>query len=259
MLPPPTVILVAIVGLLLATVVVYVSTQSILSVFVVFTLAGILGYVLHQMGFLNVNFMGDGIDISFFEKAPLPASPKEVLRTPVSQKEVFFVSGNDYSYDEAAAVCAAYGADLATYDEVNESYAKGSEWCGYGWTQGGMALFPTQQSTWESLQQEVDASKRTACGRPGINGGYFDPSIKFGVNCYGTKPSGGDIKFPQPIPGTDPGEFEKMVNKFKSMLKRMTVSPFNRNEWSEWNILSKTNELRTQHSGPKKSIHSTGK
>ena len=27
------------------------------------------------------------------------------------------------------------------------------------------------------------------CGRPGVNGGYFDnPNIKFGVNCYGQKP-----------------------------------------------------------------------
>ena len=28
------------------------------------------------------------------------------------------------------------------------------------------------------------------CGRPGVNGGYIDnPYIKFGVNCYGKKPT----------------------------------------------------------------------
>lgn len=233
MLPPPTIILVAIAGLVVASVVVFVSSQSFMSVIVVLALAGIMGYMLFRMGFLSVAVKGGGLDVSFFEKAPAPAAPKEVMRAPLETSEVFYVSGNDYSYDEAAAVCAAYGADLATYDEVSEAHGKGAEWCGYGWTQGGMALFPTQQATWEALQQEVDAGKRTACGRPGVNGGYFDPTTKFGVNCYGKKPHG-DIKLPLPVPGTEPADFQKMVDKFKAMLKRMTVSPFNRAEWSEW-------------------------
>jgi len=49
-----------------------------------------------------------------------------------------------------------------------------------------MALFPTQQATWQALQ--TDPVNKTNCGRPGINGGYFDPQTKFGVNCYGVKP-----------------------------------------------------------------------
>lgn len=248
MLPVPTVILVAMAGLVVATVIVYVATGSFLSVLVVLTLVGILGYVLNRLGILKISTSGGGLDISFFEKppSPLPSVPS-TLRPAMDQKEVFYVSGNEYTYDEAAAVCTAYGADLATYDEVIAAYEKGAEWCGYGWTQGGMALYPTQQATWEALQQEVDASKRTSCGRPGVNGGYFDASMKFGVNCYGMKPKGGDVKFPLPIPGTEPADFQKMVDKFKSMLKRMTVSPFNRNEWSEWNMSSKTNELRSKH------------
>ena len=28
------------------------------------------------------------------------------------------------------------------------------------------------------------------CGRPGINGGFIDnPNVRFGVNCFGTKPA----------------------------------------------------------------------
>jgi len=38
------------------------------------------------------------------------------------------------------------------------------------------------------------------------------------------------------LPGTDDAGFQKLVNKFKSMLKKMTVSPFNRDGWSEWNL-----------------------
>ena len=35
----------------------------------------------------------------------------------------------------------------------------------------------------------VAAGKGDECGKPGINGGYFsDPTMKFGVNCYGVKP-----------------------------------------------------------------------
>jgi hypothetical protein len=98
-----------------------------------------------------------------------------------------------------------------------------------------MALFPTQESTWSDLQKDAVANK--SCGRPGVNGGYFDPATKFGVNCYGVKPKDmSHNKFPLPLPGTDTGSFNKMVNKFKSMLNHMTVNPFNRAGWSETNI-----------------------
>jgi len=99
-----------------------------------------------------------------------------------------------------------------------------------------MALFPTQDATWQALQGEVDVAKRTACGRPGVNGGYFDPATKFGVNCYGVKPHNMGVKLPLPLPGTDGAGFQNLVNKFKSMIKKMTVSPFNRDGWSEWNL-----------------------
>jgi len=162
MLPVSTLILVGIVGLLLAGVVIYVASQSLLTIIVIFTLIGVLAYSLMRIGVLKISFEDGGIDIALFESTPVPSAPGHLL-APADKKEVFYVSGNDYTYDEAAAVCAAYGADLATYDEISEAHGKGAEWCGYGWTQGGMALFPTQQSTWESLQQEVDQSKRTLC------------------------------------------------------------------------------------------------
>ncbi len=205
---------------------------------VLLLLAGVTGVVLFKMGVLDIKSTPDGIDIGFYEKAPAPASSTSIIPEPKSleQKEVFNVGGNEFTYDEAAAVCAAYGGDLATYDQVNDAYSSGAEWCGYGWTQGGMALFPTQQATWELLQQESDTTKRTACGRPGINGGYFNPSNKFGVNCYGVKPGGKGQKFPLPIPGTDSAQFDRMVDKFKSMISKFSVAAFNRDGWSEWSL-----------------------
>ncbi len=232
---------ISIIGVLFFSVIVFGATGSLSSVFVVFTMAAILGYVLYQLGYFKVSSDTSGVDIQFHERAPAPAPTAKIVPTAdFVKKEVFYVSGNEYTYDDAPAVCAAYGADLASYDQLMEAYASGAEWCGYGWSKGGMALFPTQDSTWTMLQAEADTSKRTGCGRPGVNGGYFDPNTKFGVNCYGTKPGNKDTKFPLPLPGSDPSEFNKEVNKFKSMLNKMVVSPFNRVGWSEWNVSTHT-------------------
>lgn len=239
MLPTPTIFLVSIVGLVLLTIVSAVSL-GFLPTIILLALVGVIGAVLFQMGVLDIKSTPDGVDIGFYEKAPAPSAPTSIIPEPKSleQKEVFNVGGNEFTYDEAAAVCAAYDADLATYDQVNDAYGSGAEWCGYGWTQGGMALFPTQQATWELLQQESDPTKRTACGRPGINGGYFNPQNKFGVNCYGVKPGSKGQKFPLPVPGTDPAQFDRMVDKFKGMISKFSVAAFNRDGWSEWNVTS---------------------
>jgi hypothetical protein len=238
----PTILMLVMAGLALLTVIAFVSTGNFMATFVILLLAGVIGFVLFKMGVVNVSTSQSGLDIGFYEKAPAPASGKQIsITTPqaqsqsLEQKEVFYVSGNEYTYDDAPAVCAAYDAELATYDQVNDAFSAGGEWCGYGWTQGGMALFPTQQATWELLQQETDATKRTSCGRPGVNGGYFNPSNKFGVNCYGAKPGNKNTKFPLPVPGTDSNSFNQMVDKYKGMLSKMSVSAFNRMGWSEWN------------------------
>jgi hypothetical protein len=196
-------------------------------------------YVLNLWGVISITNKDGKLDINFMESAPAPAPTKTITSDTASslqQKEVFYITGNNYTYDEAPAVCAAYESELATYDELIAAHASGAEWCGYGWTQGGMALFPTQTSTWNKLMGESDQSKRTQCGRPGVNGGYFDPKIKMGVNCYGTKPADLGTKFPVPIPGTDQNQFNSLVQKFKSMTKSITVSPFNRTTWSGGSI-----------------------
>ena len=119
------------------------------------------------------------VDQSNYQPAPVP--------TIKFKKQVFNIPGNYYNYDNAKAVCTAYGSKLATYQQIEDSYKNGGEWCNYGWSEGQNALFPTQQKTFDNLQgikgHEHD------CGRPGINGGYIaNPQVKFGVNCYGNKP-----------------------------------------------------------------------
>jgi hypothetical protein len=211
---------------------VYMLTYSLMAVGVAITLVGMAVYVAELMespllpSDWNLAVVPVASD-NLFSKWKLPLEPARL-------QEVFFVAGNRYTYDEAPAVCAVYNAEVATYDQVVDAHAKGADWCGYGWTIGGMALFPTQDNTWKKLQQETDNARRTRCGRPGINGGYFDPNTKFGVNCYGIKPGCNNRKYPIPI-GSDIDQ--KLVDKLKRESGKIKVDPFNRNGWSMWGML----------------------
>lgn len=217
-------------------------TGTFMSIIVIGLVVVMLVYILHLYGYITIKTTEKGLDVGWHENPEAPVATTKIdmssVEAPIVKNEVFHISGNMYKYDEAAAVCGAYGAQLATYDQIMEAYSSGAEWCGYGWTQGGMALYPTQDSTWQQLIQEVDQEKRTSCGRPGVNGGYFDPNTKFGVNCYGVKPRDrSNTKYPLPVPGTEPGDFNRLVDRFKSMINRIVVSPFNRTEWSEYSDL----------------------
>lgn len=153
-------------------------------------------------------------------------------------KEVFNIINNLYTYDDAANVCKVYGATLATYDQVEEAYNDGGDWCNYGWSQNQMALFPTQKSTWDKLQK--DPKKKNSCGRPGVNGGYINnPKIKLGVNCYGKRPvaTGIDLNYMNSgkiFPKTE-HEYaleQKMHFWNENKEKMMNVASFNKNSWS---------------------------
>jgi hypothetical protein len=229
-------IFVAIFGVVL-TLFVLLSTGSILAVLVLWAMIGLIITVLFYYGFIDLERIA-GVK----KETTVAPAPAGVPRGgPMVGSEVFHISQNQFTYDEAPAVCAAFGGQLATLEQVIEAYNSGAEWCGYGWTAGGMALYPTQKRTWEELQREVDPGKRTACGRPGVNGGYFDPTLKFGVNCFGFKPAG-EFTPPAPVPGTDKKKFDEMVAKFREMLKTLELSPFSRNEWSGYdsNLVNRT-------------------
>ena len=234
-------IFVAIFGVVLTLVVLF-STGSILAVFVLWAVIGLIITVLFYYGFIDLERIAGVKPV-----APIVPTPSGTPRGdpsrggPMVGSEVFHISQNQFTYDEAPAVCAAFGSQLATLEQIIEAYNSGAEWCGYGWTAGGMALYPTQKRTWEELQREVDPGKRTACGRPGVNGGYFDPTLKFGVNCFGFKPPG-EFTAPAPLPGTDKQKFDSMVTKFREMIKTMELSPFSRNEWSGYdsNLVNRT-------------------
>jgi hypothetical protein len=153
------------------------------------------------------------------------------------KKEVFNIPGNYYNYTNAKALCQAYGANLATYQQVEDAYKNSGEWCNYGWSDGQMALFPTQQTTFDNLQKIK--GHENDCGRPGVNGGYMiNPNLRFGVNCYGNKPKITDeeeelMKYTTPYAETaEDIAFQKRVEFWKNKVGDILVSPFNYNTWS---------------------------
>lgn len=170
------------------------------------------------------------VDQSNYQPAPVP--------TLKFKKQVFNIPGNYYNYENAKAICTSYGAKLATYKQIEDSYKDGGEWCNYGWSDGQNALFPTQQKTFDNLQK-IKGHEHD-CGRPGINGGYIaNPEVKFGVNCFGNKPRINEqeeelMKTVSPYPQTKEDlVFQKRVDYWKSKVDEILVSPFNYTSWGQ--------------------------
>lgn len=150
--------------------------------------------------------------------------------------EVFNVSKNTFTYYDAEPLCKALGAELATYDQVKQAWEKGADWCNYGWVKGQTAVYPTQKDSWEKLQAGPE-DQRTACGVPGLNGGFFDnPELRFGVNCFGPKPSQSDhdaIEMAKGAPMSPEAlEINKKIAKFRTEAPSLGIMPFNTSKWS---------------------------
>ena len=206
-------------------------TGSAIDVLALWLVIALIVLVLWYYGFIDLS---DYDTVAAPPPKPKPAPEPAVVETktaPMIGSEVFHINESQFTYADAPAVCAAYGAELATLEQVIDAYNTGAEWCSYGWSAGGFALYPTQRGTWQALQGEPNTVRRTACGRPGVNGGYFDPNTKYGVNCFGFKPPG-KPELPLPPPGTDDKAFRAAVAKFRKMLNSFNLVPYSRVEWS---------------------------
>lgn len=158
--------------------------------------------------------------------------------------EVFNIAGNNFTYEDAQTICSAYDAKIATYDQIEEAYNQGAEWCNYGWSEGQMAFFPTQKDTWNKLQKHPSTANN--CGRPGVNGGYMaNPKLRFGVNCFGKKPAMKEsdsttmksyqetVNKQVPLTPEEAKMNEKMNYWKENASKLLNINGFNQNKWSE--------------------------
>ena len=159
-------------------------------------------------------------------------SDVESALTPSQDKQVFNVSRNVYRFSEAEPLCRAFGAELATYDQVKHAYKAGADWCNYGWVKGQLAVYPTQKATYDKLQAGPEEDRMT-CGMPGVNGGHFpNEDQRFGVNCYGSRPAETALDRRMQSAETSDIAFDREVNHFKAELASISVNPFNSTSWS---------------------------
>ena len=182
----------------------------------------------------------------FEKKKPAPETPKEEDdkedKKEVIKDEVFNISNNLFTFDDADKVCKSFDARLATYDEIEDAYTHGAEWSSYGWSAGQHAYFPTQKDTWNKLQ--TVKGHEHDLGRPGVNGGYFkNPNIRFGVNCYGVKPAMSDAekklmdsRKENIYPKTDVDILlDKKVKFFQEHKdKLLVINGYNNDKWSKY-------------------------
>jgi hypothetical protein len=145
-------------------------------------------------------------------------------------KQVFNVSRNLYTFAEAEPLCRAFGAELATYDQVKEAYERGADWCNYGWVKGQLSVYPTQKDTYEKLQHGPE-DQRMSCGLPGVNGGYFpNAEQRFGVNCYGPRPV--ESALDERMQATTDTAYDREVSRFRAEIDSIAVGPWNPKQWS---------------------------
>jgi hypothetical protein len=160
--------------------------------------------------------------------------PHKVCQSDISG-EVFHIPHNRYTYNQAKEACELFDARLASYDEIEDSYKNGANWCSYGWSSDQLALFPIQKSMYNELKK-IPGHERD-CGRTGVNGGYIEnKNSKFGVNCYGKKPYAGEddlaymkkFNFSKAFPDLEAKKKEK-----EKQMNKILIAPFNKDKWSE--------------------------
>ncbi len=192
-------------------------------------------FIVTQIIYLIMKYWFD-VDLFVLFKLETEKSTTDAEKVQPTREEVFNIADNKYTYTEAAAVCSAYDARLASYSEIENAYKEGGEWCNYGWSEDQMIYFPTQQNTWETLQK--NPATKHSCGRPGVNGGFMaNPHLKFGINCFGKRPAKKDSDVqsgPLVIPKL-PADIE-LENKVKEWQdnkdKMLRINSFNRTSWS---------------------------
>ena len=154
-----------------------------------------------------------------------------------NKPEVFHIHNNIFTYEDAKDVCKSYGAQLATLDQIKEAYTNGADWCNYGWSHNNTAYYPTQQKTYDEMQK--DPKTKFNCGKPGINGGYFDnPKLRFGINCYGIKPEGMSKSYPKGVnkDGSSSSESTDDVPKkdWSKIHNDLQISGWDNYKWSNY-------------------------
>ena len=174
--------------------------------------------------------------LSGLDPYAVPCNPslpeKEFEEREIKQeREVFHINDQIYTYPEAFEKCKAYDSELATHQQLVDAYNNGAEWTSYGWSKGQRAFYPIQPCSYVKLRR-----RGINVGPPGVNGGKFQPYLRFGVNCYGIKPKG-HVSVQKPPICVEDGETEicRRNPEACKILDSDRIDPFiRRKQWSQW-------------------------
>jgi hypothetical protein len=144
--------------------------------------------------------------------------PNEASKTP-GPTQVFAVGpGYIYNQDEAAGVCARYGAQVATTAQLDDAQKKGADWCFSGWVAEGTCKWP------------ITTSIIGGCGgRAGLIE-WIPWYNKAGVNCYGPKPHIEDVPANSILPFNGSSWDDPTQSKSGIMLGRYIHLQYNHGE-----------------------------
>ena len=152
-----------------------------------------------------------------------------------AKPQVFHVKDNIFTYDDAEAVCKAYGAELATYQQLVDAWKNGANWCSKGWVKDQLALFPVQKEYWDKVQENEDENARKVCGvgYKEIQGGYeTNKNLQFGVNCFGDKRGPvGDERMKHEYVTDKERALRQKIAMFQKQLGNFRLAPFNEDKW----------------------------
>ena len=149
------------------------------------------------------------------------------------EPEVFHISEQVFPFEQAGCKCAAYGAQLATKSQIIDAYNEGANWNTYGWSVGKQAFYPVQTDSYYKCLKNTNQEDWNECRGPGVVGGNFRPTVKFGANCYGIRPEG-HLSIPKPTGPPTEAEKCEVIGTYNANhpLRSDQVAPFNQQKWS---------------------------
>ncbi len=156
-----------------------------------------------------------------------------------SEPQVFSISENIWTYDDAEAVCKSFDSELATYEQMVEEYKKGGNWCNRGWIKSDdnspskETAHPIQQDFYNKMQDN-EPERRDDCGDVGLNRSTWpNPNLTFGVNCYGVKPPPRTHEKVKNIYVSDKERrLADQMARVKKMKPNLSLLPFDSERWS---------------------------
>lgn len=149
-----------------------------------------IDYLVEQDVYTYCDLKGDETFETYRDVIPLQngGCPADYARTTLTNAEVFHVNSYENTAGQAEGICAAYGARVATKQELYDAWVLGAQWCSCGWVRESStnASITTAQYPMQTATNGCGSSVAVqGCGNMDWAG------YKGGVNCMGIKPKPG--------------------------------------------------------------------